>query len=142
MRENLKMQHNEPSIVEKFISVGSYITLGLIGMIWFIANFLVIKQPMSKFLMYNIIQSFILSIIYAIFITAYNIFIDILMAIPFIGGLFRFLNNLLFGTPVFSTMSLMNFLIFAFVIYLSIFPIFGKLPFVPFVTNMTKNLLS
>ena len=142
LKENLEMQHNEPNLLERFISSGSYLTVGLIGMVWFLVNFFIIKKPMSKFLMYNIIQSFVISIIYAIITTAYNIFIDLFIAIPFIGGIFRFMHNLLFATPIFNTMSLINFILLIFFIYLALFPLFGKLPFIPFITTAAKNLLS
>ena len=135
------MSHDEPLIIERLISSGSYLTMGLIGMIWFLVNYFVVRKPMSKFLMCNIIQSFVLSIVYAIFTLAYGIFIGLLIAIPFIGNIFRFLDNFLFATPIFNTMSLINFILFVFLVYLAVFPLFGKLPFIPFITKAAKNLL-
>ncbi len=135
------MQHNTgASPFDRLIAAGSYLTLGTVGMIWFLISILVIKKPMSRYLTCNLIQSFVLSIIYAIFTLAYNIFIGLFVAIPVIGKLFYKFHVFLFETPVFNTMSLVNHILLLFICYLSIIAILGKLPFVPYITDVAKKL--
>lgn len=134
------MPHSEIPVQERVIASLSYLSLGFIGFIWFCVNYFIIKKPMSDFLKCNIIQSFVLSIFYAILMTAYNILMGILFAIPFVGAAFYFIHNIIFATPIFFTLSLINFIILIFLAYLAIFPLFGKLPFIPCITQITKNL--
>ena len=135
------MRHNsEAALFDRLIAAGSYLTLGTIGMIWFLINAVVIRKPFNRYLMCNIIQSFVLSIVYAILSLAYNIFADLLMNMPLIGKLFLKFHVFLFGTPIFNTMSFINFIIFIFICYLSIIALFGKLPFVPYITDISKKL--
>lgn len=135
------MQHKtEVSFFERFIAAASYLTLGTVGMVWLIVCAVVIKKPMSKYLTCNIIQSFVLSIIYAILSLAYGIFIGLLINIPFIGTLFLKLHIFLFETPIFNTMNFINYIILLFLCYLSFISLFGKLPYVPYITNMVKKM--
>lgn len=135
------MQRNiEPSIFERIIASGSYLTLGTIGFIWFLISILLIKKPMSKYLTCNLVQSFVLSILYAIVTLAYSIFIGLLTSIPFIGTLFLKLHIFLFATPIFNTMNFINYLILLFLCYLSFIALFGKLPYVPYITDIAKKI--
>lgn len=136
------MQHKtDVTISDRILATGSYLTLGFIGMIWLIVSMLIVKKPMSRYLTCNIVQSFVLSILYAILSLAYSIFIGLLTSIPFIGGLFLKLHIFLFATPVFNTMNFINYLILLFLCYLSIIAIFGKLPYVPYITDIAKKIL-
>lgn len=130
----------EPSIFERIIAAGSYLTLGTIGFIWFLVSILLIKKPMSKYLTCNLVQSFVLSILYAIITLAYSIFIGLLTSIPFIGTLFLKLHIFLFATPIFNTMNFINYLILLFLCYLSFIALFGKLPYVPYITDIAKKI--
>ena len=61
------MLHNtsKVNLLEKIISVLSYITMGIVGLIWIIiAHFY--KKSLKYFLMYNITQSMVIAIILAI----------------------------------------------------------------------------
>ena len=140
LKENLKMQHSGISITDRIIAVISYLTLGLAGMIWFIVNHLFIKKPINKFLMYNLVQSFILSIIYAIFVYAYGIIAGLLFRLPLIGKLLYIIHVFVCETPIFYTMSLINFVLIIFFIYLSVFASLGQLPKIPYVTDMVKSI--
>ena len=135
------MQHKfEVSIFERIIAAGSYLTLGTIGFIWFLISILVLKKPMSRYLTCNLVQSFVLSILYAIVTLAYSIFIGLLTSIPFIGTLFLKLHIFLFATPIFNTMNFINYLILLFLCYLSFIALFGKLPYVPYITDIAKKI--
>lgn len=133
-------QHNSVLLYERFLAAASYLTLGLIGMLWFLFNHFAFKKQMSAFLTYNIVQSFLLSIIYAILTSLYNIFIGLLISIPFIGKIFLYLHNFLFNIPIFYTLNFINFIILICLLYLSLFALFAKLPFIPYITNIAKSL--
>ena len=137
------MQHNvEIPLFDRIIAAGSYLTLGTVGMIWFLISVLVVKKPMRRYLTCNIIQSFILSILYAILSLAYGIFIGLLTSIPVIGTLFLKLHIFLFATPIFNTMNFINYLILLFLCYLSLIALFGKLPYVPYITDIAKRMFN
>lgn len=139
LKENLKMQHSEVGITERIVAAASYLTMGFIGLVWFLLNYFVLKKEMSKFLSCNIFQSFIISLIVAIFSLLYQTFVSILFVIPFIGKLIYFLHVLIFATPIFNTLTLANFITFIILVYLSVFALLGTLPFIPYITKMVKN---
>ena len=85
MRMTIKVQHNSVKIlpIEKIISILSYLTMGIVGLIWFIiAHFL--KQKLKFFLMYNIAQSMVISIFLALIKIGLDIILSILAKIPFL----------------------------------------------------------
>ncbi len=127
-------------LFDRLIAAGSYLTLGTVGMVWFLINFIVVKKPMSRFLTYNIFQSFILSILFAIISLAYSVFIGILTSLPFVGKLFYDMHIFLLQTPIYNTMNFINFIIFIFISYLAIFALFAQLPFIPFVSDLVKKI--
>ena len=134
------MQHNNISVMDKVIAIFSYLTVGFIGMIWFLINTLFIKKPMSNYLKYNLVQSFIISIFLAIFSLAYNIISYFLFDLGPLGNMFRAAHNFIFATPIFNTLTLVNFVLLAFVIYLSVIAFFGQLPYVPYITDVAKKI--
>ena len=90
------MQHNsfKVSPIEKIISILSYITMGIIGLVWLlIAHFS--NKKLRYFLMYNIVQSMIIAIFLAILKLILNIIFSILSIIPFINILAAKLNYLI-----------------------------------------------
>lgn len=132
-------RHDEAGLFDRFIAVTSYLTLGFTGMIWFLLNAIVLRKPMKVYLTYNLVQSFVLSILYAIFTLLYDILMGILVNIPFIGSLFFRLHIFLFETPVFNTLSFVNFILIIFAGYLSLVAAFGQLPRIPFITDVVKK---
>lgn len=136
------MQHNNITLLDKIIAVFSYMTLGFLGMIWFLVNTLIIRKPMSNFLKYNLVQSFIISIILAIATYAYEIISGIVFNLGFIGDIFKMAHIYIFATPIFNTMNFANYILLLFLIYLSVFALFGKLPFVPYITDIAKKIFN
>lgn len=132
------MAKETPSLLDRFIAVGSYLTLGTIGMLYFLINATVLKKPLGRFLAANLFQSFIISIVAAILITLGGIISDLL------SGLLTLQNfqvvALLYYTVLGIKLSLGNLLLLAFLIYLSIFSLFGMLPYIPGITNMAKSI--
>lgn len=78
----IKVQHNTTKVlpIEKIISILSYLTMGIVGLIWLlIAYFL--KQKLKFFLMYNIAQSMVISIFLALIKMGLDIILTIISKI-------------------------------------------------------------
>ncbi len=138
------MQHNSQVLpIEKIISVLSYLTMGIAGLIWFlIAYFL--KKRLRYFLMYNIAQSMIISILLAILSLAFNIILSVLTIIPFIDVLGVKLS-LLLQLKIISLLglsfSIPELLVSALLLYIIAGVFAGRILYIPYLTNiMTKAM--
>jgi len=138
------MQHNTQVLpIEKIISVLSYLTMGIAGLIWFlIAYFL--KKRLRYFLMYNIAQSMIISILLAILSLAFNIILSVITIIPFIDVL-GVKISLLLQLKVISLLglsfSIPELIISALLLYIIAGVLTGRIFYIPYLTNiMTKAM--
>ncbi len=80
------MQHSSSSkiyLIEKIISVLTYITMGLAGLIWLMIAYFN-KKKLKFFLMYNIVQSMIISIFCVAIKLIVDIILEIFARIPFL----------------------------------------------------------
>lgn len=139
LKENWKMQRSEVSLVERIVAAASYLTMGLVGFIWFLINYFVVKKEMSNFLRLNLFQSFIIAILFAVLSLIYQTVVGILFVIPFLGKIIYYMHIMVFATPVFNTLTLINYIVLGILIYLSIFAFLGTLPFIPYITNTVKK---
>ena len=138
LRKNIVRHSGDISASDRFIAACSYLTLGTIGFVWFILNMFILKKAFTRFLMCNLIQSFVLAILYAILSLVLRTFFGILAAIPYLGKIF--LNFMIFiSAPIFHTLSLINAATLLFLAYLALFSLFGKLPYIPFITDIAKK---
>ena len=141
------MQHNliKISPIEKIISILSYATMGIIGLIWLlIAHFA--KKKLRYFLMYNIVQSMIIAIFLAILKLALNIVFSIFALIPFINVITAKLNYIMsvriLILPVFNlSFNIIEILIHLLLIYIIVGIAMGKIFFVPYLSNIMNKLL-
>ncbi len=122
-------------IMERIISMLSYITFGMAGVVWIIVCYIT-KNQMSGFCSYNVYQS----IFFALFIYIFSLFCSIvsglLSAVPFLGDLINKFTLFIAGTPVYFGYSLWGLLIFVIVCYLAIFSLFGRYPYLPFISDV------
>ena len=141
------MQHNSIKNlpIEKIISILSYLTMGIIGLVWIlIAHFS--KKKLRYFLMYNIVQSMLISIFLAIFKLILNILFSILSLIPFINIITAKLNYIMSVRilifPIFNlSFNIIEIIIHLILIYIIIGTLMGKIFFIPYLTNMLRKLL-
>ena len=142
--EEHKMLHNiHVSPIEKIISVLSYLTMGIIGLLWFLIAYFM-KKRLRYFLMYNIVQSMIISVFLAILSLAVNILLSVLTKIPFIDVIVvKFsllmqvkiirLFNLAFSFP--------ELILYAVILYIIAGILLGRIFYIPYLTNlMTKTM--
>ncbi len=131
--------------IEKIVSVLSYVTMGIIGLIWIIiAHFM--NRKIKYFLLYNIVQSMIISIILAIFKLLTDILLLLVSKIHFLDFLAAIVNLLISVKIVrFQTIglsfSLIELLVFLLLVYICIGIFFGRIFYIPFLTDFMQKIL-
>ena len=139
------MQHNSSSVsaIEKIISILSYFTFGIAGMIWLLFAF-AIKKNLRYFLMYNIAQSMVISILFAIINLIKFIIIKLLLLIPFIST-FAIKLNLFFSTAMiknsFIHLNILQILVTLLILYIIAGVIIGKIFYIPFLSNIMSKAM-
>ena len=119
--------------------------MGIAGLIWIIIAY-ICKRNLRFFLMYNICQSMVISIILTIITLVLNIVMSILALIPFINLLAAKLNYLISlkiittYPPVFS-LSIFQFIIILILAYIIAGVIFGRIFYVPLLTNLMQKVM-
>ncbi len=131
------MREDAPFMIEKIVSALSYLTMGMIGFIWLIIG-LFTKARLKPFLQYHIFQSIFL----ALGFTVLSIFIgwvsNLLSVIPFINKIVAQITFLL-NMPLIFDYSLLQTLIYIFILYLSITAFMGKYSYVPWVSEIIEQ---
>lgn len=142
-----KVQHNSAKIlpIEKIISVLSYLSMGIVGLIWFFIAYYR-KQKLKFFLMYNIAQSMVISIFLALIHLGLDIILSILAKIPFVDFIaaiiyyvfnFKILRiyflNLSFTIPELLVVLLIGYII------IGIIP--GRIFYIPFLTDLMSKTM-
>ena len=141
------MQHNSIKVspIEKIISILSYFTMGIIGLVLLlIAHFA--KKKIRYFLMYNIIQSMVIAILLAILKLTLNIIFSILALIPFINIITAKLNYIMsvriLILPIFNlSFNIIEIIIHLILLYIIFGVRMGRIFFVPYLTNFISKLL-
>lgn len=141
------MSRNNTNImpIEKIISILSYITMGIIGLVWVIIAF-VNKKSLRYFLMYNVSQSMVIAIILAIIKLLLDLIIPILWIIPIISYIATFLNFLVSVKVVtlhFLGVSFTIFELFVFLLltYIILGVIAGRNFYVPVLTKIMQKAM-
>ena len=119
----------------RLISILTYITMGLFGVVWLIfAN--VTKRQITPFLSFNLYQAIFLSVALAAISLLYSIMINFLVVIPFVGGFVKNFNFFFNSNPIYFGFSLSSFLTLILLLYLCILSLLGKRPYLPFISDM------
>lgn len=140
------MQHENNILpIEKIISVLSYATMGIAGLIWVIIAY-ICKRHIKYFLMFNITQSMVISIILAIVKLLVGLIMQLLTYIPFLNFISAILNYVLSIKiiRVYSlglSFSLFEFFIFILLIYIIIGVCLGKIFNVPYLTKLINKVM-
>lgn len=126
------------SLSDRIISILAYFTFGMFSLIWIIfAN--LTKKRISPFLVFNLYQAIFISIILFIIGYLYNIAINLMSVIPFVGK-FVYAFNLFFNeTPLYLSFTLSGFIVTIMVFYLSLMSLMGRRPYVPLVSDIVKE---
>ena len=126
-----------PTLSDRIISVLAYATFGIFSIVWIIiAN--ILRKTMSSYLSFNLYQAIFLSVGLAVVSLLYSIAINFLVVVPFLGGLAKAFDIFFNRTPIYFTYTISGLIVTLLVIYLSIFCVIGKKPYVPLVSDIIK----
>ena len=125
---------NEPYPVEKIISALTYLTAGFVGFIWLIIAAFT-KKTVRPFLMYHILQSIFLSILFYLLSVLGQMVYVILYRIPVINAIPYFINMPL---PLIG-LSLIQVLTTTVILYLAVTAFMGMYSYIPWVSDVIKG---
>ena len=128
------MRENTPYLIERLVAALSYLTMGMVGFVWLIIG-LFTKASLKPFLKYHIFQSIFISLGFAVISIFVGWVSNILSFIPFINKLVAQINFLL-NMPLIFDYSLLQTLIYAFLIYLAGTSFIGKYSYIPYVSDI------
>jgi len=128
--------YNVVTLWDRFVSVITYYTFGMAGLIWLIASILVFKKQITQFCAYHIYQSIFISILLAVISMALNFIFPLCINIPFIGKFIETIYYYIFHIPIFFTFSLFNFIVFIIITYLALGALLGKKTYFPFISDV------
>ena len=123
---------NEIYPIERIISAASYLTAGGIGFVWLIIA-AILRKRVTPFLMYHILQSIFLSILYFLLVTFAELIFVILYRIPFINAIPYFINVSL---PFLFNLSVLQALTTLVILYLAITSGIGMYSYLPWVSDI------
>ena len=128
------MRDNTPYLIERIIASLSYMTMGMVGFIWLIIG-LFTKASLKPFLKYHIFQSIFISLGFAVLSIFVGWVSNILSFIPFINKLVAQINFLL-NMPLIFDYSILQTVIYVFLIYLAVASFAGKFSYIPWISDI------
>lgn len=141
------MQHNglKVNLLEKIISILSYMTMGIVGLIWIIIAY-ANKKSLKYFLMYNISQSMVIAILLAILKLVLDIVLSILAVIPFLSYITAIFNYIIsikiiriYGLGL--SFTLFELLVFILLSYIIAGIFIGRIFYIPMLTSLMQKLM-
>ena len=126
------------TLSDKLMSVLSYLSFGMLGLVWLIIAKLR-KKNINYYLYFNICQAIFLSILLTIISLFYDIAIGFMSELPFIGKFAQKFYIFFNQKVIFLDCSFSALLIFALLIYLSFFSLIVKVPKLPFITSIIQE---
>lgn len=121
--------------IEKIISAASYITAGGAGFVWLIIA-AILKRHVTPFLLYHILQSIFLSILYFLIATFAELIYVILYRIPVINAI-PYLANM--PIPLFYGLSIIQVFTTTIILYLAITAGMGLYSYIPWVSDIINT---
>ena len=122
------------TVKDRLISVISYLTGGLAGIIWQIIC-VIAKKPVTKFLLFNIYQSIFLSLLLYVINLLFGMVYFLLVKIPFIAILANYIYYAVY-TPVYQGWSIVGLILTSMYVYLMLFSLLGRYAILPWVSNI------
>ncbi len=128
------MQKDTPYMIERIIAALTYLTMGMVGFIWLIIG-LFTKARLKPFLQYHIFQSIFISLAFAVLSIFISWLSNILSFIPLINRLVAQITFLL-NMPLIFDYSLLQSVIYIFIIYLAVTAFIGRFSYIPWVSDI------
>lgn len=126
---------NKPYPIERILSVASYMTAGGVGFVWLIiAAFL--RKQVTPFLMYHIMQSIFLSILFYLLSVLGSLLLVIIYKIPIIN-----LIPLILSSPIsfIFNFSILQLFTTTIILYLAITSGMGYYSYLPWISDIIKG---
>ncbi len=125
----------KPYPIERILSSATYLTAGGVGFVWLIiAAFL--KKRVTPFLMYHIMQSIFISILFFLLSILGELVFIILYKIPLINAIPYFINMPL---PFLFGLSLVQMVTTTIILYCAIMAGLGYYSYLPWVSDIIKG---
>lgn len=125
------------TMADKIISCASYLTGGLVGLIWLIVLAFQ-RATMKEFLKFHVMQSIFISIILVIFRMVLNAIFNVVANIPGANVIVEIFAGILsfpvFGLPLFSLVVTLIML------YCAITSLMGKYSYIPWVSDNIRQM--
>lgn len=135
-----KMRDNAPYMIERIVAALTYLTMGMAGFVWLIIG-LFTKARLKPFLQYHIFQSIFISLGFALLSIIVGLLSNVLSFIPLINKIVAQITFLL-NMPLFFEYSLLQTIIYAFLIYLALTAFIGKYSYIPWVSDIIDQNIS
>ncbi len=134
------MREDTPYPIERLVAAFSYLTMGMAGFIWLIIG-LFTKAKLRPFLQYHIFQSIFISLAFAVLSIFIGWLSNLASFIPFVNRLVAQINFLL-NMPLFFDYSILQTIIYIFLIYLAVTAFLGKYSYIPWVSDIIDQNIS
>lgn len=132
-------KYNEPYPIERIIASSTYLTAGGVGFVWLIIA-AVLKKTVRPFLMYHIMQSIFLSILYFLLTVIVNFLMIILLKIPFINLLIgKLVYFLIIPLPFILNLSIIQAITSSIILYLAITAFMSYYSYIPWVSDIIRG---
>ena len=126
---------NKPYAIERILSAATYLTAGMVGFVWLIIAALT-KKRVTPFLMYHIIQSIFISILYYLVSILGELIYVILYRIPLVNAIPYFINLPL---PFLFNFSVIQAFTTTVILYLAITSGLGYYSYLPWVSDIVRQ---
>ncbi len=143
----IKVQHNSIKVtnIEKIISILSYITMGIVGLLWLIIAHIKNKK-LRFFLMYNVVQSMVIAILLTIIKLCLDIILSILAKLPildFIAAIIYYIIS--FKIIRFYSLGIsftaFELILFLLLIYIIIGIFLGRIFYIPYLSDFMNRTM-
>lgn len=124
-----------PYPIERILSVASYLTAGGVGFVWLIIAAFMRKQ-VTPFLMYHIMQSIFISILFYLLSVLGGLLLVIIYKIPLINLIPVILNAPL---AIFFNLSILQIFTTTIILYLAITSGMGYYSYLPWISDIIKG---
>ena len=127
---------------EKVISILSYFTMGIAGLIWILIAYFLNKR-LKFFLMYNAYQSILIAIFLALMNLIFNIIFQIMAILPGFNKIAININIFLQNRiNIFAlSFNITETVVFLLLLYISIGVTAGRIFYVPVLTTIMKRIM-
>ena len=126
---------NGPYAIERILSAATYLTAGGVGFVWLIiAAFM--RKHITPFLMYHILQSIFLSILFFLISILGELIYVILYRIPVINSIPYWLS---FPMPFLLNLSVVQAFTTLVILYLAITSFMGLYSYIPWVSDIIRQ---